>query len=101
MSVESAKKFISQVNLGQNQFKNIFKNTTSKFESKDAKIEYIAAKAQELGFDFSADDLNQALKELKSKLSPQELANVAGGGNISNLASGLVDDAKNFWNSLW
>lgn len=101
MSIESAKKFLLNATNGNESFKNILKKTFSKFESKDAKLEYITAKAKEHGFDFSPKELDTAFNEMKGKMSIQELSNVAGGGDFKNLAEGLTDSGKNFWNSLW
>lgn len=101
MSIESAKQFLLNATNGNESFKEILKKTSSKFESKDAKLEYITAKAKELGFDFNPKELDAAFKEMKSKLTEKELSNVAGGGDFNNLLSGLADSTKNFWNSLW
>ncbi len=100
MSIESAKQFISEMSSNQSKFQNIFKNTFSKFESKDAKLEYITAKAKELGFNFNSADLQKALSNIKNFLSPQELANVAGGTDFSSLIDSKSIDPKNLWNSL-
>ena len=101
MSIESAKKFILNATTGDSEFKDIFKKTFSKFESKDAKLEYITAKAKKLGFDFNTKELDLAFNEMKGKLTEQELANVAGGSSLNNLTDSLTGESKNFWNSLW
>lgn len=101
MSIENAKQFLLNATNGNESFKNILKNTFSKFESKDAKLEYVTAKAKELGFDFSPKELDSAFKEMKGKLTQQELSNVAGGANLDDLTDGLAENSKNFWNSLW
>ena len=102
MSIESAKKFLLNATNGNEGFKDILKKTFSKFESKDAKLEYVTAKAKKLGFDFSPKELNSAFNEMKSKRTAQELENVAGGGDFNNLADNLTNNnGQNFWNSLW
>ncbi len=106
MSVEDAKKFIAETTQKNNGIANIIQNTFSKFESKPTKLEYIATKAKELGFNFNPTELQTALNEMKSSLTPQELEKIAGGGgsdgkNSNNPIENLADKTKNFWNSLW
>jgi len=105
MSVEDAKKFIAETTQTNNGITNMIQNTFSKFESKPTKLEYIATKAKELGFNFNPTELQTALSEMKSSLTPQELEKIAGGSsddkNSTNPIENLADKAKSFWNSLW
>lgn len=101
MSIENAKKFISGADSGNENYKNILKNTFSKFESRDAKLEYVTAKARELGFDFSSSELKTAFSEMKDQLSEKDLEKVAGGADFESSADSLIEKGKNFWNSLW
>jgi len=101
MSIKSAKQFILNSNNSNDQFKNIIKNTSSKFESTNAKLEYIAEKAKTMGFDFSAKELETAFKEINN-LTNQDLSKKTNNNSNENSSTGgLVDSTKNFWNSLW
>lgn len=100
MSVKSAKQFILNATNSNSKFKDILKNTSSKFESTDAKLEYITSKAKELGFDFNSKELATAFKEINN-LNSQDLSKIIGNDNGSNSSSSLFDSNKNFWNSLW
>lgn len=99
MSVQSAKQFILSSTNKNAEFKNILENTSSKFESTDAKLEYITEKAKNMGFNFNSTELKTALKEINS-LPNQDLSKIAGGGE-TNSTNNSIDTAKNFWNSLW
>ncbi|HEY9769497.1 MAG TPA: Nif11-like leader peptide family RiPP precursor [Coleofasciculaceae cyanobacterium] len=57
--------------------------------------------AQEAGYSFSADDLKAVSQESESEeLNEQELEAVAG-GTVKDVASEVVDTAKDVWDALW
>ena len=101
MSVKSAKQFILILNQANSKFKNILKNTSSKFESTNEKLEYIPAKAREVGFNFNSKELETAFKEVNN-LTNQNLSKIKHGNNENNQTNNaLLDSANKFWNSLW
>ncbi|WP_319423530.1 Nif11-like leader peptide family RiPP precursor [Pleurocapsa sp. FMAR1] len=57
--------------------------------------------AQEAGYSFSADDLKAISQESESEeLNEQELEAVAG-GTVKDIASAIVDTAKDVFDALW
>lgn len=67
MSLKSAEKFIEDFYMSPTNadLKNILKNINSKFESKETKFFYISEKAKELGFNFTAKEIEIASKNAK------------------------------------
>ncbi len=105
MSLKDAEKFLEDYqNKTSEDINNIFKNINSKFESKDAKLEYIAEKANEMGYSFNSTELMDVIKNNKNILNKDQLLNVVGASSLDNLKEEIKDKAKkakNLWDSLF
>ncbi len=58
--------------------------------------------AQELGYNFTAEDINAVVEKAESdELNEEELSAIAGGGIIRDAWHDLKKTAHHIWNALW
>ncbi len=100
MSKENVKKFIQDTH-EKPELKKILEKPKTDFDSKEAKMEYVAKEAKKYGYNFTASDMKAVLEDHDSGLSDDDLSNVAGGGVVRKGASYVADKAEKFWEWFW
>ena len=95
MAIENVMNFIKDTH-EKPELKRILDKPKSDFDSKDAKLEYVAKEAKKHGYNFTAKDLKAVLEVPESELSDDNLSNVAGGGVIQDAWNGF----KKSWDDL-
>ncbi len=95
MAIENVMNFIKDTH-EKPELKRILDKPKSDFDSKDAKLEYVAKEAKKHGYNFTASDLKAVLEVPESELSEDSLSNVAGGGIIKD----AWKSAKKSWKTL-
>lgn len=93
MAIENVMNFIKDTHQ-KPELKKILDKPKSDFDSKEAKLEYVAKEAKKHGYNFTASDLKAVLEVPESELSDDNLSNVAGGGIIKDAWKKAKDSWK-------
>ena len=95
MAIENVINFIKDTHQ-KPELKKILDKPKSDFDSKEAKVEYVAKEAKKHGYNFTVSELKSVLEAPENEFSDDDLSNVAGGGIITD----TWKKAKDSWNRL-
>ena len=102
MSLKHAEKFIINCCKNPNgDLKNIITNVNSNFESTQAKFFYVSEKAKEFGYEFTPEEMSQAILNVKNKITNSQLVEFANDNELTNDTNKPIDNAKKILDSLW